>query len=47
MEVHTVVSMGCGDNCPNIKAKDRVQWNIPDPNMQLDKKILSKPKKEF
>ena len=38
MEVHTVVSMGCGDNCPNIKAKSRVEWNIPDPkDMQLDK----------
>jgi len=23
--------MGCGDECPFIKAKRRVDWNIPDP----------------
>ena len=23
--------MGCGDDCPSIKAGRRVDWNIPDP----------------
>jgi protein-tyrosine-phosphatase len=23
--------MGCGDECPLVKAKRRVEWNIPDP----------------
>ena len=22
---------GCGDSCPNIKAEERIEWNIPDP----------------
>jgi protein-tyrosine-phosphatase len=26
-----VVTMGCGDSCPNLRAKHREDWNIPDP----------------
>jgi protein-tyrosine-phosphatase len=26
-----VVTMGCGDACPSVKAKRRVDWQIPDP----------------
>ncbi len=26
-----VVTMGCGDACPLVKAKHRLDWNIPDP----------------
>lgn len=26
-----VVTMGCGDACPWIPAKQRFDWNIPDP----------------
>jgi arsenate reductase (thioredoxin) len=26
-----VVTMGCGDECPVLKGKQRVDWNIPDP----------------
>ncbi|NUM51070.1 MAG: arsenate reductase ArsC [Flavobacteriales bacterium] len=26
-----VVTMGCGDNCPNLPAKKRIDWQIPDP----------------
>ena len=29
--VDYLISMGCGDSCPNIKAKERTEWNIPDP----------------
>ncbi len=25
------VTMGCGDQCPNLKAVRREDWNIPDP----------------
>ena len=25
------ITMGCGDECPMIKAKHREDWNIPDP----------------
>jgi protein-tyrosine-phosphatase len=23
--------MGCGDECPNVRAKHRADWQIPDP----------------
>ena len=26
-----MVSMGCGDACPNILAKEKIEWEIPDP----------------
>lgn len=26
-----VATMGCGDECPLIKAKRREDWNVPDP----------------
>ena len=26
-----VVTMGCGDECPFIPAKNRLDWQIPDP----------------
>ncbi len=26
-----VVTMGCGDNCPAVRAKQRIDWQIPDP----------------
>jgi arsenate reductase len=26
-----VITMGCGDECPFLKAKRRVDWQIPDP----------------
>lgn len=25
------ITMGCGDNCPNLKAKNRQDWALPDP----------------
>ena len=30
-DVAVAVTMGCGDHCPLVKAKKRVDWNIPDP----------------
>jgi protein-tyrosine-phosphatase len=30
-DVEVAVTMGCGDECPLVKAKRRVEWQIPDP----------------
>jgi arsenate reductase len=30
-EFDVAVTMGCGDQCPNIRAKGREDWQIPDP----------------
>lgn len=30
-EFDVVVTMGCGDACPAVGAKKRVEWEIPDP----------------
>jgi protein-tyrosine-phosphatase len=27
----TAVTMGCGDACPLVLARERLEWNIPDP----------------
>ena len=26
-----VVTMGCGDTCPALSARHRIEWDIPDP----------------
>lgn len=31
VEYDFVVTMGCGDECPYIRAKQREDWNIQDP----------------
>ncbi|MBI2264546.1 MAG: arsenate reductase ArsC [Armatimonadetes bacterium] len=31
LEYDLAVTMGCGDECPLIRAKAREDWNIPDP----------------
>lgn len=37
IEYDYVVTMGCGDNCPFVRAKTREDWNIADPkNMTMD-----------
>lgn len=30
-QVDVAVTMGCGDECPLVVAKQRVDWQIPDP----------------
>jgi len=30
-EIEVAVTMGCGDECPLVLAKQRVDWKIPDP----------------
>ena len=31
MEFDYVIGMGCGDACPYVKTKHRIDWEIPDP----------------
>jgi protein-tyrosine-phosphatase len=31
VEYDFVATMGCGDECPFVRAKVRADWNIPDP----------------
>ena len=31
VEYDMVITMGCGDACPWVKAKERRDWSIPDP----------------
>jgi protein-tyrosine-phosphatase len=26
-----IVTMGCGDACPNLPARERLDWDLPDP----------------
>lgn len=41
IEYDVVVTMGCGDECPFIRGKQRLDWNIPDPK-QMDRKQFRK-----
>ena len=36
LEYDYVITMGCGDECPFVKAKVREDWQIPDPK-HMDK----------
>jgi arsenate reductase (thioredoxin) len=31
VEYDAAVTMGCGDECPRVKARRRLDWGIPDP----------------
>ena len=31
IEFDAVVTMGCGDACPLVPARRRIEWSIPDP----------------
>ena len=31
LEYEYAITMGCGDDCPFVKAKHREDWEIPDP----------------
>ncbi|HST21024.1 MAG TPA: arsenate reductase ArsC [Blastocatellia bacterium] len=38
VEYDFVATMGCGDECPWVRAKQREDWNIPDPkNLSPDR----------
>ena len=31
VEYDYAITMGCGDECPTVRAKKRLDWGIPDP----------------
>lgn len=31
VEYDYAITMGCGDECPFVKAKNRTNWDLPDP----------------
>jgi len=35
VEFDFVATMGCGDECPSVRAKKREDWDIPDPKDML------------
>lgn len=37
IEYDLAVTMGCGDECPNVRARRRLAWDIPDPK-KMNKK---------
>jgi len=39
IEFDILISMGCNDTCPSIKAKQRLEWNIVDPKSFDDRKF--------
>src|SRR5262245_52520289 len=31
VEYDAAITMGCGDECPRVRARQRLDWSIPDP----------------
>ena len=31
IKIDYLILMGCGDECPNLVADERIEWDIPDP----------------
>ncbi len=31
IEFEWAITMGCGDSCPNVRAKNREDWKLPNP----------------
>lgn len=38
-EYDFAITMGCGDECPNVRAKQRQDWKIPDPKNMNDEEF--------
>jgi arsenate reductase len=41
VEFDAAVTMGCGDKCPLIRSKLRLDWNIPDPKQMAPDQFRS------
>ena len=39
IEYDYAITMGCGDECPNVRAKARSDWQIPDPKHMAPKEF--------
>ena len=33
IKIDYLILMGCGDECPNLVAEKRIEWDIPDPKL--------------
>ena len=41
IKIDYLILMGCGDQCPNIVAEERVEWDIPDPKDMEEPEFLN------
>ena len=41
IKIDYLILMGCGDQCPNIVAEERIEWDIPDPKDMEEPEFLS------
>ena len=41
VKIDYLILMGCGDQCPNIVAEERVEWDIPDPKDMEEPEFLN------
>ena len=41
VEFDAVVTMGCGDACPHVNARRRLDWNIPNPSAMGPEEFLA------
>ena len=41
IEYEYAITMGCGDECPMVKAKHREDWQIPDPKLMDEHEFAS------
>tara|TARA_B100000989_G_C19182488_1_gene320163 strand:- start:18 stop:419 length:402 start_codon:yes stop_codon:yes gene_type:complete len=41
IKIDYLILMGCGDECPNLVAEKRIEWNIPDPKAMEEPKFLN------
>ena len=41
IRIDYLILMGCGDQCPNIVADERIEWDIPDPKDMEEPEFLN------
>ena len=41
VKIDYLILMGCGDQCPNLVANERVEWDIPDPKDMEEPEFLN------
>ena len=41
IKIDYLVLMGCGDECPNLVAEKRIEWDIPDPKDMEEPEFLN------
>ena len=41
IKIDYLILMGCGDQCPNIVAEERIEWDIPDPKDMEEPEFLN------